>query len=226
MAIVFIYNEIYNRIEKYFRNEYDPIPYSVGNSLTVKEFRGSSKSSALWTNRKTIDSWNVFRRSWNRPIYVGYAFKRIWEGGHSNQSQHYAGTAFDIGQTLNSTDRDTLRNFANASGVWSYVEPKYLTPTWVHVDDRFGLPACSAGGFPSIVTGNKGNYVFIIQDALNALGYVVALDGVYGPNTANAIKAFQKAKGISVNGIVSCGTWTRLTDAANGIGRTSTVALP
>ncbi|MDS0526918.1 peptidoglycan-binding protein [Clostridium sp. SHJSY1] len=226
MAIVYIYNEIYNRIEKYYRNEYDPVPYSIGTTLTVGEFRGSSKSSVLWTNRKTVDSWNVFRRSWGRPIYVGYAFKRIWEGGHSDQSQHYAGTAFDMGQTLNSTDRDRLRNFASAAGVWSYVEPKSLTPTWVHVDDRFGLPACSAGGFPSIVIGNKGNYVFIVQDALNALGYKVALDGVYGVNTENAIRAFQKAKGINVNGIVNCGTWTRLTDAANGIGRTSTVVSP
>lgn len=44
------------------------------------------------------------------------------------------GTAFDVGQTLSSTRRRALWNSANSSGVWSYVEPYSLTPTWVHWD--------------------------------------------------------------------------------------------
>ena len=49
------------------------------------------------------------------------------------QSQHYAGVAFDVGQTLSNTQRNRLRNTARSSGVWSYVEPASLTPTWVNV---------------------------------------------------------------------------------------------
>ena len=64
------------------------------------------------------------------------------KGGHGNQSQHYAGVAFDAGQTLSNAERNNLRNVAINSGVWSYVEPAYLTPTWVHFDKRFGKPAC------------------------------------------------------------------------------------
>lgn len=226
MAIVFIYNEIYNRIERYSRNEGDPMPYSVGYTLTVGEFRGGSKSNVFWTNRKTMDSWNAFRRSWGRPIYIGYAFKRIWEGGHAAQSQHYAGTAFDLAQTATDTEREQLRSFANASAVWSYVEPRSLAPRWVHVDDRFGLPACSAGGYPSLVIGSKGNYVFILQDALNAVGYRVTLDGVYGPNTSSVVRTFQRAQGISENGIADCSTWLKLTGLANGKGYTPTIIAP
>lgn len=57
--------------------------------------------------------------------------------GHGNQSQHYAGVAFDVGQTLTNAQRNTLWRTANNSGVWSYVEPISLTPTWVHFDKRF-----------------------------------------------------------------------------------------
>lgn len=52
-------------------------------------------------------------------------------GGHGTQSQHYAGVAFDVGQRLSNADRNRLRNSAINSGIWSYVEPAYLTPTWV-----------------------------------------------------------------------------------------------
>jgi len=47
------------------------------------------------------------------------------------QSQHYAGVSFDVGQRLSNAERNRLRNIARESGVWSYVEPANLTPTWV-----------------------------------------------------------------------------------------------
>ena len=43
------------------------------------------------------------------------------------------GVAFDVGQTLSNAQRNRLRNTARSSGVWSYVEPASLTPTWVNV---------------------------------------------------------------------------------------------
>ena len=44
------------------------------------------------------------------------------------------GVAFAAGQALSSSERNRLRNTAINSGVWSYVEPANLTPTWVHFD--------------------------------------------------------------------------------------------
>lgn len=87
------------------------------------------------------------------------------------QSQHYAGVAFDVGQTLSSSRRSQLWNSAKNSGVWAYVEPISLTPTWVHFDKRFGKPACSTGGYPLIRRGSISNYVCIAQDDLNTLGF-------------------------------------------------------
>ena len=110
------------------------MPYNTNGTLKVKEFRGSSNSPTLWTTKRTMQSWNSQRYIYGAPIPVGFAFKRPWEGGHGNQSQHYAGTAFDVGQRLSQSQRNRLWNSANNSGVWSFVEPISLTPTWVHWD--------------------------------------------------------------------------------------------
>lgn len=48
-------------------------------------------------------------------------------------SQHYAGMAMDIGQRNTSAERDAIRNLAIDLGIFGYVEPKALTPTWVSV---------------------------------------------------------------------------------------------
>ncbi len=171
MAKIIIFNNDTNKMETYIKNENDAMPYNTNRTLTIKEFRGSSKSNILWTTKRTMQSWNSQRYIFGSPIPVGFAFKRPYEGGHGNQSQHYAGVAFDVGQTLSLTKRNTLYNSARNSGVWSYVEPKSLTPTWVHFDKRFGNPACSSGGFPLIKKGSISTYVLIAQDDLNTLGF-------------------------------------------------------
>ena len=59
-------------------------------------------------------AWNSTRYIYGGPIPVGYAFKRSWEGGHSGQSQHYAGVAFDVGQRLSNAQRNAIRNAVNS----------------------------------------------------------------------------------------------------------------
>lgn len=59
--------------------------------------------------------------------------------------------------------------------------------------------------------GSKGNQVSTLQRLLNALGYDCGtVDGIFGSKTLAAVKAFQKAKGLEVDGIVGKATWTRL----------------
>ncbi len=110
-------------METYYKGENEAMPYNTNATLKVKEFRGSSKSNILWTTKRCMQSWNSQRYIFGAPIPVGFAFKRPYEGGHGNQSQHYAGVAFDVGQTMSSSQRTRLWNSANNSGVWSYVEP-------------------------------------------------------------------------------------------------------
>lgn len=211
MATIKVYNNDENRMETYFRREDEAMPYNTGNSLKVAEFRGSSRSDLLWTEKRAMQSWNSFRFLYGRPIYVGFAFKRPYEGGHGQQSQHYAGLAFDVGHNLNNAQRAEMRSLAYSSGLWTYVEPVSISPTWVHFDRRRGTPACASGGYPMLRLGNLGAYVLVLQDALNSLRYGTGgLDGVFGPATANAVMAYQRSRGLTIDGIVGCMTWSNL----------------
>lgn len=223
MAKILVYNQDTNRMETFFRDESDSMPYNTNRTLRVREFRGSSRSNILWTDKRTMQAWNSQRYIYGAPIYVGFAFKRPWEGGHGNQSQHYAGTAFDVGQNLTNAQRAVLRRSAQQSGFWGYVEPVSLSPSWVHFDRRFGTPACSSGGYPLIRQGSRGNYVCIAQDDLNTLGYRTGgLDGVFGTQTTNAVRNYQRSRGLAVDGIIGCNTWRSLQENVVGTGKTGT----
>ena len=105
MAKLFVYDAFNNRFYTYDLNENDPMPYSYGSTLKLREFRGSSGANVLWTTTAAMEAWNLTRRTYGKSIPVGYAFKRIWEGGHGTTSQHYAGVAFDVGQSRCFTDK-------------------------------------------------------------------------------------------------------------------------
>ena len=224
MAKIIVFNNDTNRMETYYRGENEKMPYNAGGSLTVGEFRGSSNSSTLWTTKRAMQSFNTTMYLFGMPIPVGFAFKRPWEGGHGNQSQHYVGVAFDAGQILSNNERNALRNIAISSGAWSYVEPQSLTPTWVHFDKRFGRPACIASsGYPLIKQGSISTYVLIAQDDLNTLGFSTgSLDGIFGAKTKDAVRRYQTSRGLSADGIVGCNTWRSLQEDVVGTGRTST----
>ena len=226
MAKVFVYDAYSNKLLRYTLNENDPMPYAYDNTMRLREFRGSSNSPTLWTTVAAMESWNLTRRRYGKGIYIGYAFKRIWEGGHGTASQHYAGVSFDVGQNVSSSERQRIWNAANNTGAWGYVEPISMTPTWVHFDRRYGTPACAGttSGYPTLRRGAVSTYVLVLQDALNVLGYTTyTLDGRFGANTERAVRAFQSNFGLSVDGIVGCNTWKKLTAAAVGIGRTQSV---
>ena len=206
MAKILVFNNQANRMETYYKGEDEAMPYNRNGTLRIREFRGSSTSNILWTDRRTMESWNNFRTLYGRSIYVGFAFKRCWEGGHGTLSQHYAGVAFDVAQNLNDQGRNYMRNLAQASGNWRYVEPAYLTPRWVHFDDRW-----IASGYPLTQQGSKGIYVLIAQDALQTLGFDTGgLDGVFGAKTRTSVITYQANNGLSQDGKIGNITWNSL----------------
>lgn len=119
--------------------------------------------------------------------------------------------------------RASLRYSAENSGLWSYVEPVSISPTWVHFDRRQSPPACSSGGYPTLKQGSLSVYVLIAQDDLNTLGYRTGgLDGIFGNQTRIAVRNYQASRGLSVDGIIGCNTWRSLQENVVGTGRTST----
>ena len=207
-------------------NENDPMPYSTERTLTLREFRGKSWSPVLWTTIAAMEACNRTRRKFGSGIPVGYAFRRIWEGGHCTRSQHYAGVAFDVGQSLSQTQRTAIYNAARSTGAWGYVEPLSQTPTWVHFDRRYGTPACrgTTAGYPTLRRGSRGCYVMILQDALSTHGYQPGsrIDGIFGARTEQALRGYQKRTSLRVDGVCGCNSWKKISTAVLGVGRTKT----
>lgn len=62
-----------------------------------------------------------------------------------------------------------------------------------------------------IQKGSECAEVKTVQRLLNAMGYDCGeVDGIFGTKTASAVKAFQKAKGLTVDGIVGAMTYAAL----------------
>ena len=62
-----------------------------------------------------------------------------------------------------------------------------------------------------LTKGSKGEQVKTLQRLLLSLGYDPnGVDGSFGPGTDNAVRAFQKAKGLVVDGSVGKATWTKI----------------
>ncbi|MDO5287237.1 MAG: peptidoglycan-binding protein [Actinomycetia bacterium] len=68
----------------------------------------------------------------------------------------------------------------------------------------------SLSSYPLVDKGDKGTSVTTAQCYLRANGYAIEVDGVFGAKTTEAVKAFQKAKGLKVDGKVGKHTWTAL----------------
>jgi N-acetylmuramoyl-L-alanine amidase len=59
--------------------------------------------------------------------------------------------------------------------------------------------------------GSNGTQVMVLQYILNNKGYEAGKeDGIFGANTMAAVKEFQKAYGLSVDGVVGKNTWGKL----------------
>lgn len=77
--------------------------------------------------------------------------------------------------------------------------------------------------------GDTGSDVALLQGNLIALGYDVGkwgADGDFGSGTESAVKAYQTAKGLTVDGIVGEKTWAALDADMNGQGDDDNPAEP
>lgn len=65
-------------------------------------------------------------------------------------------------------------------------------------------------GCPTVKKGARGNITKLIQERLNSVGFSLGTDGIFGDKTYNAVKVFQKNRGLSQDGIVGKNTWSWL----------------
>ena len=70
--------------------------------------------------------------------------------------------------------------------------------------------AASVLPFPLVRKGDQNHPVKTLQYLLRARGHTVTVDGIFGPETDAAVRAFQQQKGLAVDGIVGPNTWGAL----------------
>ena len=86
-----------------------------------------------------------------------------------------------------------------------------------------GIPSSWPGNDLSI--GARGQKVRQLQEQLNGIakGYplvpVIAVDGIYGNDTANSVKVFQEIFKLPVTGIVDFPTWYKISEIYVGVSR-------
>ena len=68
--------------------------------------------------------------------------------------------------------------------------------------------------FPVLRRGDRNAAVRVVQFLLEDRGIAVTVDGIFGPQTETAVRAFQADNGLAQDGIVGPQTWRALANAA------------
>ena len=96
-------------------------------------------------------------------------------------------------------DPDNQRNIGQAAckGVCTFLNVRYYTPQETR--------------YPVLRRGSRGSFVRYLQFMLKIEGYNLgSVDGVFGAQTENAVLSFQRANGLTADGIVGPATWEKL----------------
>ena len=104
-----------------------------------------------------------------------------------------------------------------------YVSVKDLAELTSEGEVSSGTLSDGTWGGTVLRTGSTGSAVEQLQFWLNTLAQYessipsLTVDGVYGTGTANAVRAFQRKYGLTVDGVVGRATWTELYDQFRSI---------
>lgn len=89
----------------------------------------------------------------------------------------------------------------------------------VGMNQRYGNRAVQraiATTDPMLHVGSRSAAVQSLQGLLNQAGFSLATDGIFGPQTRQAVLAFQQANGLKPDGVVGPQTWSALRGGGGG----------
>ena len=72
------------------------------------------------------------------------------------------------------------------------------------------IPRNNLNNYPFLRSGDRGNFVYLLQFILNQYGYNLSVDGIFGSRTLNAVRDFQQNNSLNVDGLVGTNTWRTL----------------
>jgi hypothetical protein len=154
--------------------------------------------------------WKDIGTSVHQVFAHTYLYNRLW-----------GRPIFPIGQTYGAPSRFALRLFRRYSASYgaapSWWDWQETTPAgWGALGARAG--ALKIPGFepeveyPLLRLGSKGDLVVWAQERLLTAGAEIEVDGIFEGATRRAVKAFQEAHGLPVDGQLGSETWAQLVD--------------
>ncbi len=117
MAKIIVYNNDTDRMEIYYRDLSEAMPYNTGRTLTVREFRGASRKQYFMDDKeRTMTSWNSGQKKivW-RTNPSRLCLSKTMGGRSCRAIPTLCWNCFDVGQLWTNAQRATLRNSAKNS---------------------------------------------------------------------------------------------------------------
>ena len=109
-----------------------------------------------------------------------------------------------FGGSMDQFRQDVLAMLGHVEGSTTVVVPEANTNTTTQ-------NASEVIDMKTLRKGDRGTQVKVLQWLLNENGYQAGtVDGIFGSNTQTAVKAFQKAHKLAVDGVVGKNTWSKL----------------
>lgn len=165
-----------------------------------------------WDKKGTIDTL---------PDVPGVILYHVDSGGTMTHTGVYIGDGYAVearaakyGVVKTVVKDRTWTHWAALPGVLTGEEIT-LAPSEPETKPETTAPAeSSASGVINMNTlrnGSKGTQVKVLQFLLNEFGYDCGeADGIFGKKTTAAVKEYQKANGLTADGICGKNTWTRI----------------
>lgn len=183
-------------------------------NFKVREFACQDGSDSILIDVDGVRKLQAVRDLFGKPISINSAYRNKKHnaavGGASN-SQHLYGKAFDT--VMSGVPRTLLAKAYEVAGMGCTI----IYDSFVHTDTRTGKYYAYSDGrsmstnLQTLNKGDKGQHVKDLQTALNRFaGAKLNVDGIFGSGTQAAVKAFQKAKKLTVDGICGKNTWKKL----------------
>jgi peptidoglycan hydrolase-like protein with peptidoglycan-binding domain len=115
------------------------------------------------------------------------------------------GAKISVDGSFGVATNSAVRTFQSSSGLSAdgVVGPK----TWKKLNSSSGGGSASQ---PKLRSGSRGSAVTDLQKKLNKSKAGLKVDGSFGASTTSAVKAYQRALGLSADGVVGPNTWNAL----------------
>jgi putative peptidoglycan binding protein len=130
----------------------------------------------------------------------------------------YQRPIYPLGQVYNSPTPAQIVRFRKllpvygASGVSWWDWQAAASYSWRAISSSLttGSSPAAAAIMPTLRKGAAGDLVIWAQEHLRSAGDTVAVDGGFGPQTLAAVRTFQLAHGLPVDGVIGTQTWSEL----------------